>query len=318
MTESSGRHGWRLFLRVSAVLIALVAIAYFTREVVRYWPTIASISFTPAVAGALIAAALLQVFSGILDAWSWGWLLRGLSLTARTRDALGIFLVSQFAKYVPGNVMQHFSRVALARTRGWPVSAVLLSLVVENGFALGVGALFASAAIVFGLNEDTGGLARAGSTCAIVVFAWLAGAVTLRELLSKPPAWLSRLLALEKPVLLERKLVFGYLGSHVVSYASLGGALVLVVMGLGGGVSVELWRVAVAGIAGWFAGYIVPGAPAGFGVREATLTALLTPLYGPGPAVSAALLWRVSTLLGDGGLLLVGLGVRRRRYREAG
>jgi hypothetical protein len=293
--------------------LALLAIVYFARELVRYWPTIAALSFTPRVATALVGAALVNVLAGMGDGWAWGWLLRGFSVPARSREALGIFLVAQFGKYVPGNVSQHIARVALSRARSWPYRTVVLSLVVENGFALGAGALVAGASLLFGLSGHAGGLARAALTCAAVVGAWLAGAATLRALLERPPRWLARLLALEKPVILRRKLVLGYLGAHVASYAALGVTLVIVVVGLGGVSSGELWRVALAGIAGRFAGYLVPGAPAGIGVREATLTALLAPFYGSTLALSAALLWRLSAVLGDGVLLLVGLAMRARR-----
>jgi uncharacterized membrane protein YbhN (UPF0104 family) len=45
-------------------------------------------------------------------------------------------------------------------------------------------------------------------------------------------------------------------------------------------------------------------------VREATLTALLTPICGAAVAVSAALLWRSSALIADGILFLVGIGLK--------
>jgi hypothetical protein len=45
----------------------------------------------------------------------------------------------------------------------------------------------------------------------------------------------------------------------------------------------------------WSAGFIVPGAPAGLGVREATLLATLGPMIGMGPAVTVAILHRLIT-----------------------
>ena len=163
MTES--RHGWRLFLRIGAVVLALLAIAYFARELVRYWPTIAAISFTPAVAGALVAAALLHVFSGILNGWSWGWLLRGFYCRALARRP------RHFPRLAVREVragQRHTARVAHCACQGVRLAnrTVLLSMVVENGFALGAGALVAGASLAFGLSENAGGLARAGSTCA--------------------------------------------------------------------------------------------------------------------------------------------------------
>jgi glycosyltransferase 2 family protein len=291
-------------------VVGILAVIYFSRELVRFWPSVVAVSLTPRVVSAIAVAVFLLVLSGLIDAWGWGWLLRGLSMPVRSREAMGVFLVSQFAKYVPGNVGQHVGRLALARTQGMPYPTVLLSIVVENGFALGAGAFLAGASLAFGITTSAGNVARPAWLLVLVISGWFIGAILLRWFLAHPPAWLRRILKLEHPVILERSLVAGYFVIHVTSYVTLGTTLVLVVFGLSGGSSGELWRVAFAAMAGWFAGYLVPGVPAGLGVREATLTALLTPLCGPAVAVSSALLWRSSGLLADVVLFLIGLGLR--------
>jgi uncharacterized membrane protein YbhN (UPF0104 family) len=60
--------------------------------------------------------------------------------------------------------------------------------------------------------------------------------------------------------------------------------------------------------AGWIAGFLTPGAPAGLGVRDAILLAGLTPLYGGREAVGITLVLRLVTTVGDGiGFLLATL-----------
>ena len=302
----------RLLVRWVPIVVGAIAFVYFARQIVSYWPSIVAISFTGRVAGAVAVAALLHVASGLLDAWGWGWLMRGLAVPVRSREAMPVFLVSQFAKYVPGSIGQHVGRIALGRAHGLAAPTVLLSLVIENGFALGAGALVAGASVAFGVAVRADDVSRVAWTLALVIAGWAAGAASLRFVLARPPAWLRRLLKLEKPVTLETTLVVGYFLLHVASYAAIGAALVIVVFGFAGATGPEIWRVALAGMAGWFAGYILPGAPAGLGVREATLTALLTPLCGPTVAVSSALLWRSSALLADGLLFLIGLATRPR------
>ena len=49
----------------------------------------------------------------------------------------------------------------------------------------------------------------------------------------------------------------------------------------------------------WTLGFLTPGAPAGLGVREAVLVALLTPSAGEPAALTAALAFRAATLGGD-------------------
>jgi hypothetical protein len=301
-----------LLVRWLTVVIGSIAIVYFARQIVSYWPSIVAISLTPAIAGALTIATLLHVGSGLLDAWGWGWLMRGLAVPVRSREAMPIFLVSQFAKYVPGSIGQHVGRLALGRQYGLPTPTLLLSLVIENGFALGAGAAVAGGSVAFGVAAGGSDVGRVAGMLGFILVGWLAGAMTLRFILAHPPPWVRRVLKLNEGVVLRTSLISGYFLLHVASYVAIGTALVVVVSGFAGGTGPEVWRIALAGMAGWFAGYILPGAPAGLGVREATLTALLTPLCGPTVAVSAALLWRTSALLADGLLFLIGLVTRPR------
>jgi len=59
------------------------------------------------------------------------------------------------------------------------------------------------------------------------------------------------------------------------------------------------------------AGYIIPGAPGGLGVREAILVAALGPVYGEGTAVALAIIYRVCSITADGLAFLIGLILRR-------
>jgi len=49
----------------------------------------------------------------------------------------------------------------------------------------------------------------------------------------------------------------------------------------------------------WVAGFLVPGAPGGLGVRESVLIFLLRDSVPAGDAVLGAVLFRIVTLLGD-------------------
>jgi uncharacterized membrane protein YbhN (UPF0104 family) len=49
----------------------------------------------------------------------------------------------------------------------------------------------------------------------------------------------------------------------------------------------------------WLTGFVVPFAPSGLGVREATLAGLLAPQFGLGPATTIAVALRFSNIVGD-------------------
>jgi len=72
------------------------------------------------------------------------------------------------------------------------------------------------------------------------------------------------------------------------------------------------WKILAAVATSWLAGYLVPGAPAGLGVREATLTAILGSALGTATVVSAALIWRFPMLFADALVLAAGMRLRQK------
>jgi hypothetical protein len=294
--------------RAVGAAVGLASLAYFAMEVLRRWPDIERLHPTGMALAALGAAAALQAGAAMVDGWSWGFLLRALHVDAATRRALGIFAVAQFAKYLPGNVGQHLGRVALAQREGFQTGRVVVSLLIENGFAVGSGALVALASLTL---ADTSATPRGvAATAAILVVGWCGGALVLRAILLHPPARLRSWLALEEPIHLSFGLLAAYLGVHIMSYALLGLTLCLLIWGLSGQWPEDAFRVPAAAAVAWLAGYLVPGAPAGLGIREATITALLGARFGTGVVVSAVVLWRLAGLLADGATFLIGLWLR--------
>ncbi len=61
----------------------------------------------------------------------------------------------------------------------------------------------------------------------------------------------------------------------------------------------------------WIAGYMLPGAPAGFGLREVTLIYLLSPSIGEGNAIALSLMLRIISTLSDFIALLIGFLLKK-------
>ena len=55
----------------------------------------------------------------------------------------------------------------------------------------------------------------------------------------------------------------------------------------------------------WIAGFIIPGAPGGIGVREAVIIFFITPIIGEAQSIAVAIALRFVTLLGDVWFLIV-------------
>jgi uncharacterized membrane protein YbhN (UPF0104 family) len=62
----------------------------------------------------------------------------------------------------------------------------------------------------------------------------------------------------------------------------------------------------------WLAGFVAPGAPAGLGVREGVLVALLGPLLESALVLQIVVAFRLATLVGD--FIALALGVALRPY----
>lgn len=297
--------------RVIAVLAAALCLVYFAREVWQRWPELKSVAWSPRVALAFAIATLAQGASVMLDAWAWGWLLRALGVPADSRAAISVFGISQFAKYLPGNVGQHVGRIDLSRRQGFQLGRVGVSMLLENAFALAAGATFGAfgAALFAAGSVDT----RTVLVTALLAGGAISGTAVILFVLARPPAPVRRWLRLTDALRIPPFIIAGSFVVHLLSYVAMGAAVVIILAGLDAVSWSWAWRVPLVVAAGWLAGYLTPGPPAGLGIREVVVTTLLTEHTGPTIAVTVSLLWRLSALVTDAVVLGVAVLLRPRR-----
>jgi len=104
---------------------------------------------------------------------------------------------------------------------------------------------------------------------------------------------------------------------YVVFYIANGALLVGLAASLSGGDTPSALLLAGVVSLAWFAGFIVPGAPAGLGVRELILTIGLEQVGFRAEALAIALTYRIVTLLGDLLLALAAYALARRATKTA-
>jgi len=244
-------------------------------------------SWRPAWGVFLAACAVLlcgQLFSGLL----WGRVVRDLGGTSlRYRDAVRVFLVANLGRYLPGKVWQVTGLAVLARRRGVPATLSGFAAVVAHGVSL-VGATLVGALVFARWGGAEGG---AGWT-------WIPlGLLALTGIGLLPPVF-RRLRALASRVRLgvdweavRPRMVLAWLSLFVVHWAIYGVSFFLLArsFGLPGG-PVD---VSASYVAAYVVGYVALFAPAGIGVREASLAGLLASTMGEGPAAGLAIVARV-------------------------
>jgi hypothetical protein len=251
--------------QLASLTIAALALGYFvafvTRTVTR--TDISALASGPALA-AILLAALGSAVTVPLTALAWHHLLRPWSVKASLRELIVILSISQMAKYLPGNIGHHLARSAMALRAGVPARAVAATMALEPLW---------TAAVAVSLGSLGLGLSRLPALLLVgVVSATTLGVVAVRQ---KAPAG-----------------VYGF------NFLLLGLGLFLLARALAqpslGSLPTFVGSFALA----WVAGFVVPGAPAGLGIREGLLVALLTPSLGP-VTMPTVLGFRIATTLGD-------------------
>ena len=282
----------------AGTLLCVIAVALFAREVMN-----TGLQLPPGgvwAAASWIAAAGLAYAAAVgLLAWLWTLLLldRGTARGVRM-EVLASYLVSQFGKYLPGNVFHYLGRHVMGRRLGIGHATLASAAVFEAGFLL-VAASFVVAAGTQGLSDGFPWLRPAAAAAGIAGLAVILVA----------PQRLPRLVPL--PWLDAKRIALVFAG--YVGFVAGFGALYFLCLRLFQ-VPVPLLDSLGFAALGWMVGFLVPGAPAGAGLREAAL-ALVSPVQEASAVTSAIIAFRVVTMFGDFLAFLAGLGMQRRLLR---
>jgi uncharacterized membrane protein YbhN (UPF0104 family) len=268
--------------------LLLASLAYVGLGISRNWSSLEQVRLHSLPW--LLACVGIYAASHLSTGLSWPLAVRQLGTQVSFRDGLRIGLVAQIGKYLPGNIAHYAGRGLLAKQRGISFTTTGISTAIELGSALSAVMMVAAIAVAFD-PRPIAWLPIIPSSSVVIVLILAAGMAAVWT-------WLLRRgvgpMLLAGPTLC---LAISFILSGLSIYA-LSQAL--------GHVDVSL-AVAVGTFAlAWGVGFIVPGAPAGLGVREAILLALLGPMVGAGPAIAIALFHRLITAVVDAIAALVG------------
>lgn len=203
-----------------------------------------------------------------------------------------IYSVSCLAKYVPGSILQYANRQMLGKIyRLSQVNLLVASYIETVGVLLTSSLLGAICFLSIQLKDKVyifSGI--------IFLILFIFGVLPIFYKFIKNHQYIKKV---KWPELHFRKLLplFGYyLGFFIIS----GILLVLIIMVEHNPMNlyktimiISIWSLA------WLAGYVVILAPAGLGVREAILIALLTPILSNHMAIIVTVLFRISLVIGD-------------------
>jgi glycosyltransferase 2 family protein len=239
-----------------------------------------------------------------MSALAWRGLLGDMGV-ARGWGELSIIMgVSQLAKYIPGNIGQHVGRAAMAFHRGIPLRPYGVSVLSET--VLAVIAATVTGVVGCGFAGMGSGLwtrlvGAALPSLALLALVFVLAVVAVRRLL---PRILQRLVPgmRDRPMaaMLPGNRAFGVaFAIYVLNYAVLGAGLTAMVLLLLPGREASWLLLTGCFALAWVIGFFAPGVPAGLGVREGLLLALLQFSYTRPDALLVVIALRLATTAGD-------------------
>ena len=288
---------WAGYVLVAACLVFVGIQGY------AHYAVLGQALSTPGVLRRLGATSLLYAGLFFLVAGGWHVLLKGVSGQISFRNSCYIYTKTSIGKYLPGNIGHFLGRHMVASQFGLPQSSVAigtgLEILCQVVAALVIG-LWGEFPLVPPVSPIVGVLLAGGVLlCAPFVIIKIARrkGVALADNRAYRRIWESILLAI---------------GLNAVFFLATGVLIHL----LSGQTNVgSMTFVSVYAVA-WFLGTATPGAPAGAGVREAAMTAMLGGVMGTGEALAVSLLFRFTTTLGDVLFFLSSFFLSPRRQHE--
>lgn len=272
----------RKTLHYIGIALGVAGIAFVVRQLLVYRQQIDLSTIDGTAYATILVLSVVYGTSNLLLSAGWRDILGHLGVECGFGGTVRIYALSQLAKYVPGNIFHLVGRQALGAAAGISHGVLARSTAIELAVIGGCTLLFA--ALLLPVYWPTGG-ALSGLLLFILLAlsAFVAIRVTLGSRIARSAAWYWLYLIVSGAV---------FVGAYLVAGGSVGANEVPVLVG--------------AYVLAWLAGLVTPGAPAGIGVREATLLFLLAGLAPPPVVLLAVVIGRAITVLGDLGFYFAG------------
>lgn len=295
------------YLKVGGIILVILSFLFIGRML--YKMDLASLAgrFSLELLLVLIIGGLFYIFLILLFAMNWTLLLALFSgLTVIRGASIAVYLKTLVAKYLPSNLM-HFAGRHLVTRQGHSNGAVLAANLAELLLLVGAASVIVISAYLGGTIElpaEIGelaakyrylflGLAIAGGIAGGIIVIRL-GVKRFSQYVKDRLNW--------GGICKAAGIALLYLPFFIITGTIL--QILLWTAGEGGLGDGRTFYVIAAFALSWAAGFIIPGAPGGLGVRELVMLLLLSPLYERETVMIAALSLRLITISGDVGAFL--------------
>ena len=264
-----------------------------------HWQGVAAIRIDSRGWLLLAIALLVTLLAHTWSAWVWTWILKAFQQPVGQKWAIRVYLITNLAKYLPGNVWHFYGRISAVSKAGCSLGAASISVLLEP-------ILMATAALLIALVSSSWGLIKTASDSRILwlqIFLLTVVLIGIHPCILNPAMhFLSRLkgnAVNTNPVNIKHYPWLPLLGE--LGFLGLRGTgCLLTLMALMVVTPSQIPQLLSVFSFAWLLELIVPGAPGGLGVFETTALALLDKERFPIAIILAAVaLFRLVSILAE-------------------
>lgn len=257
------------------------------------WREVAAIRISSTGWACLGVALLVTLLAHTWTGWVWGWILNFLDQRVKGSWAIRVYLKTNIAKYMPGNVWHYYGRVRSSANVGVSAGVATLSVLLE---ALLMAAAALMLAVVFS-QQKSWGLQLVGLAIALIAVhpillnPAIQVAARLKGKATKTASESGGTFKVKQYPLMPLIGELGFIGLRAIGFLWTLLALTAIAPD-------KILPVLGAFSLAWTLGLVIPGAPGGIGVFEATMIAL-DQFFSPGIMLSVVALYRLVSILAE-------------------
>ncbi|NEZ55596.1 lysylphosphatidylglycerol synthase domain-containing protein [Adonisia turfae] len=273
-------------------------ILFFLAKTLKdHWQEVRTLEITSATLSLLTIALGISLIAHIWSGWVWHLILKTIGQPRDGRWSTAIYLKTNIAKYLPGNVWHFYGRVLALKSSGSSTGAAIVGVVLEP--VLMAAAALGLAAISFSLTVGNQWLLviPLGALVAMLVAIHPRFLNPLLRKLGKAKAQSQGLTVITSTLRMQSYPWHSLLGE--LGFVFLRGmGFIMTIVALQQGLQPSQFFTILGSFSlAWLLGLLVPGAPGGVGVFEAVAIALLGNQLPNGLLISSVALYRlVSTM----------------------
>jgi len=246
----------------------------------------------------------VTLLAHIWAGWIWTWVLRELNQTVSSPEFIQVYLKTNIAKYLPGNVWHYYGRIMAAKNANIPTSIATLSVLLEPllmlAAALIIIVLFASQ-IVVSINNWKINLIMLQLLGLIIVLGILHPRF-LNPAIQLLDRWKNKKSHPENQLIdsfiINRYPVKPLLG-EIVFLGLRGAGFILTMLAINSLTWQQIPLLFGTFSCAWVMGLVIPGAPGGLGVFETIAILLLQYHFPAALVISAIALYRLVSILAE-------------------